>query len=246
MKVMEVAYKSIERQMKPMAADMIFGYGVPTTIDQAHEMADQLYPEIMSHRRKMISEEAESIAKDHPFLIIPEGDQYSLNATRKMVRNSAGLAPKPRLAQIEMFDPETQDMQLKSVAPWVAPDMEDMQVEMARRLATATARHIKGASRELVIRTAQWNKTGWARQLSGSENCSFCALLTTRGAVYSKETVNFRTHDHCDCTATLVENGDWEGRDQAAMLLSLWKASKDAKEFSKVFREEFGFVGMAA
>ena len=246
MKVMERSYEAVERAMKPVAADLVFGYGVPTSIDTAYELADQLYPEIMGHRRRMIRDEAESIAKDHPFLVIPEGDRYPLTATRKMVVNSAGLAPKPRLAQVELYDPATREMQTTSIAPYLAPDMEDMQVEMGRRLATATARHIKGASRELVIRTARENRTGWARQLSGSENCAFCAMLVSRGAVYTKDTARFETHDHCNCTATLVDGPEWDGRDEAERLYTLWRRSEGLAEFGKKYREEFGFVGMAA
>jgi hypothetical protein len=40
---------------------------------------------------------------------------------------------------------------------------------------------------------------GWARVTSGSP-CSFCAMLASRGAVYSAETVDFETHDNCSCS----------------------------------------------
>lgn len=41
---------------------------------------------------------------------------------------------------------------------------------------------------------------GWARVASGKA-CAFCALLASRGPVYSKATVRFRAHDHCRCSA---------------------------------------------
>lgn len=251
MKVMERSYQRVEQEMKSVAADMIFGYGVPTDLDTAHELADQMYPELMAERRRVWAEEVEAITRIHPDMEVAEIRPYPATATRKMVVNSAGLAPKPKLARVEMFDPETMDMQMKSVAPYLAPDNEAMQVEMARRLATSSARHIKQASRDVVPDTAYRNQVGWARQLTGKENCSFCAMLASRGAVYTEDTAltkrdGSKYHDHCDCTATLVVGGPWEGMEQAEGLYTLWKKSGDMASFGRKFREEFGFVGMAA
>lgn len=44
---------------------------------------------------------------------------------------------------------------------------------------------------------------GWQRAGSG-HTCSFCAMLISRGAVYSEATANFRSHDHCHCIAVPV------------------------------------------
>ncbi len=41
--------------------------------------------------------------------------------------------------------------------------------------------------------------SGWMR--IGSGECGFCAMLISRGAVYSKSTVDFASHDHCKCGA---------------------------------------------
>lgn len=40
---------------------------------------------------------------------------------------------------------------------------------------------------------------GWMR--IGSGGCDFCAMLIGRGAVYTKATVDFSSHDHCNCSA---------------------------------------------
>ncbi len=40
---------------------------------------------------------------------------------------------------------------------------------------------------------------GWRRV--GAGKCSFCRMLIGRGAVYSAATVQFKSHDHCECTA---------------------------------------------
>lgn len=86
----------------------------------------------------------------------------------------------------------------------------------------------------MVVDTAdgQGEEIGWARVLSGAENCGFCAMLASRGPVYrSAETAQHRGanqhedkfHDHCDCAVVLVHKGrDWEGREQYETLEDLW------------------------
>src|SRR5699024_6145184 len=37
------------------------------------------------------------------------------------------------------------------------------------------------------------------------ESCAFCALLVSRGAVYSSKTVRFKSHANCDCGAAIVK-----------------------------------------
>lgn len=40
---------------------------------------------------------------------------------------------------------------------------------------------------------------GWMR--IGTPECDWCAVLIGRGAVYSEKSVQFKTHDYCDCDA---------------------------------------------
>lgn len=47
---------------------------------------------------------------------------------------------------------------------------------------------------------------GWQR--AGSGECAFCAMLISRGAVYTRATADFASHDHCHCTAVPA----WDGR----------------------------------
>lgn len=42
--------------------------------------------------------------------------------------------------------------------------------------------------------------TGW-RRIGSGENCAFCDMLISRGAVYTEQSVRFGTHDHCNCQA---------------------------------------------
>ncbi len=91
------------------------------------------------------------------------------------------------------------------------------------------ARHADAAGREAVVDTAERGGVGvgWARVLSGAENCARCVMLASRGPVYkSRESAGGGGrgfHDHCDCRAVLVRNGhDWEGREAFELYEDLW------------------------
>lgn len=44
---------------------------------------------------------------------------------------------------------------------------------------------------------------GWQR-ITSDTACDFCGMLAGRGAVYSADTADFESHDHCACTAEPV------------------------------------------
>jgi hypothetical protein len=58
---------------------------------------------------------------------------------------------------------------------------------------------------------------GWARVPTGSETCSFCIMLASRGAVYKSEKTaggHGHYHSHCDCRIVPVLEGvEIEGYD---------------------------------
>jgi len=105
------------------------------------------------------------------------------------------------------------------------------------------ARHAQQAGRDTVQRTAESapERIGWARTLTGKENCAFCSLLASRGPVYGAKGVRFLAHDHCDCVPELVVKGeDWDGREQYERLSDLWASStrrKSGKAARKAFAE---------
>lgn len=68
---------------------------------------------------------------------------------------------------------------------------------------SASGRQAMRAGRDVVREMARSDKrtTGkWARVSSGN-GCDFCEMLADRGAVYSEDTADFETHDHCSCSA---------------------------------------------
>lgn len=70
-------------------------------------------------------------------------------------------------------------------------------------LSGETTRHVLNAGRMTVVETtkADSEARGWRRETS-SNPCSFCSMLAGRGAVYSSDTADFRSHRHCACVAT--------------------------------------------
>lgn len=78
---------------------------------------------------------------------------------------------------------------------------------VGERLTGAAEKLVLDVGRSTVIDTAKSDPKarGWAR-VPEPGACYFCALLATRGAVYKKETVGFRSHDHCRCHAEPVFN----------------------------------------
>lgn len=70
---------------------------------------------------------------------------------------------------------------------------------LQRRIANAARSTVAGSS------VADPMARGWQRQ--GVGECHFCEMLISRGAVYSKATADFASHDHCECEAVPVWNG---------------------------------------
>ena len=73
-------------------------------------------------------------------------------------------------------------------------------------IAGGLQRRITNYSRMVVTTSAVRDPRsgGWMR--IGSGECGFCAMLVSRGAVYSSATVDFASHDHCQCSAAPAWN----------------------------------------
>lgn len=73
---------------------------------------------------------------------------------------------------------------------------------MGSELSGSAQRLTLSPARNTVMRTFGRSPTiaGWRRITSGTP-CPFCAMLASRGAVYSKGSVSFQAHKRCSCTA---------------------------------------------
>jgi hypothetical protein len=75
-------------------------------------------------------------------------------------------------------------------------------------IAGGVTKRIANGARDVVTRSAIMDPAakGWMR--TGAGNCNFCAMLIGRGAVYSEKTVDFASHDHCNCGAAPAFNSE--------------------------------------
>lgn len=93
--------------------------------------------------------------------------------------------------------------------------------------ARAGMRHVLNGGRDTTIASvnADARAVGWARVTSGHP-CHFCALIASRGPVYSKETVDFQAHDACSCSGEPLYSRDAEWPPGARQYQELWKQAK--------------------
>src|SRR5262249_40357188 len=82
---------------------------------------------------------------------------------------------------------------------------------MATNMAGVADEQVRNGDRDVVMRTARYGKgvVGWRRRLSGRA-CGFCAMLASRGSVYTSRQsagltkTNEPFHPHCVPAGTLV------------------------------------------
>lgn len=91
--------------------------------------------------------------------------------------------------------------------------------QVAQKLVTDTGR---GTVREAVRQDRQ--ATAWARSAALGA-CAFCKMLAARGAVYEKDTADFRAHDGCHCGVVPVFRGQ------------SFELSPQAREWERIYRE---------
>lgn len=99
---------------------------------------------------------------------------------------------------------------------------------MRKALAGAAYRHTANGSRDTVMNTVRNSRTilGY-RRISDGDPCAFCAMLVSRGAVYTKETAKFEAHDKDGCVPEpeYRPKGSFTETGEAARLFEIWKES---------------------
>jgi hypothetical protein len=98
----------------------------------------------------------------------------------------------------------------------------------ASMLRSAQRRILDAPRQGIIDRSVEDDATvGWARVGDGAP-CYFCAMLISRGPVYSERTVNFRAHDGCGCGAKMCFRNDpsrgWT--DQSRLLRGFYDENK--------------------
>jgi hypothetical protein len=97
-------------------------------------------------------------------------------------------------------------------------------------IAGGVTRRISNGARDVVTRSsiADPKAKGWMRV--GAGNCDFCAMLISRGAVYSESTVDFASHDHCNCGAAPAFNPEQVKAVKSEFVPSARRKSKSVRE----------------
>ena len=77
------------------------------------------------------------------------------------------------------------------------------------RISGGMQRTIADMYRETVVQSSLLDPAalGW-RRVGQGDNCGFCNMLIGRGDVYSQKGVAFKSHDHCNCVAAAVFQGE--------------------------------------
>lgn len=107
----------------------------------------------------------------------------------------------------------------------------------AAMLRAAKRRILEAPRKRLIaLSTEDDDARGWAR-VSDGKPCYFCAMLVSRGPVYSGLTAKFRAHDGCGCSAKPVFRNDPEGgwSADARALRKLWDGTDETTGQSGAF-----------
>lgn len=232
--------KGVARRLTVLVRRLLLLQGAPASEADRVALALSLYP-IVSRQRNdsfrfavaMLRHESKRLGVD---LRLPQQRPYSVDALVKVLERATGVGDAP-LVEVRVLDPVTQRRSRQRVQVTESNRRDPVVVrQVSDRAAATVARHAQQAGREAVEDAANASGpiVGWARVLSGSENCGFCAMLASRGPVYRSEHVVKYTniagtdtyHDHCDCQAVLVRKGaDWVGRGEYEHLSALWASS---------------------
>lgn len=127
-------------------------------------------------------------------------------------RQTSGLPGQAKAVFAEplIVDQFTASLAATSIAPIKSAASRGVAAEIAMRngftqASGSMARLVLNASRETIVQTLAVDSgaRGYQRILGG-DGCEFCQMLADRGGVYSAETADFQSHDHCGCTAEPV------------------------------------------
>lgn len=114
--------------------------------------------------------------------------------------------------------------------------------KMQQQLEASSSRLTLNGDRETVLETFKQSDSikGW-RRIGDDDPCFFCAMLVSRGAVYSEGTVEFRAHDSCSCSVEPLYRHEPEPED-VRQLQTQWEkyaAGHSGKDAIRAFRRGY-------
>lgn len=222
----------------------VFSGGVPVTDRQREDAALQLFRHVDVARLSTFAASRQYVAEAGARPVLSAPEPY---------RPAAPLAVIDRYAKRHAVTADNRR------DPAVVRDV-------TRSVERGLQAHAERPARQLVSATAEASGGAWARVLTGERSCYFCAMLASRGPIYSSRHeaitgnatgtpraddprvgLTFVFHDGCDCIATYVPRASraWEGRDEWLRLQVAWNHSgpdgdlrddDDDRDTVKVFR----------
>lgn len=203
------------RALRPLLA-MLRDQGIPVTEAQRWEMAAAMVGPIRSSRSLAQQAALVYLASQGFPALAPTPPSYGVEAVVALLQRVVGRAALPDGRDVNRLNRR-----------------ETLVVEhVGKAVVRAAQRHAQQPARDLVQQVAdEWPGVAWARVLTGARSCFFCAMLASRGPVYTSEaSAKFRGgqrvdryHDGCDCEVVLVQNySTWEGRAAHQRLEQLW------------------------
>ncbi|WP_228002148.1 VG15 protein [Nocardia australiensis] len=243
---------------------LIVAQGVPVTPQRRQQIAVQLHRETLPYRQQSYEAAVTRIREFDPHLTPAPIRDYPVAAVVSVLERATEpparvSSPRARVtvAPAEL-DPLSRRQARRRVNVTAAPRSPAAVREVVNRVSVTMGRHIQQAGRDAIVDTADGagEEVGWARLLSGAENCAFCAMLASRGPVYRSDKsatsvvgrprgnreLGEAYHDNCDCETVLVRRGQpWEGQAEYERLERLWIAASSLDgeprlAFNRAFR----------
>jgi hypothetical protein len=150
--------------------------------------------------------------------LLDAGIEDRINVPRQPEARAATIAAMSRAT-----DPAYTDRLLRQAAADPAVQAAIMSAARSRMTGSAKRRILlAGRERLSTVAARDPNVRGWARVGDGNV-CSFCAMLISRGPVYSRESVRFRAHDGCGCGQRLIMRGDPGMTDEARRFRAMYR-----------------------
>lgn len=246
--------RGIRRRLATAVRRLFSLRGAPATDGQRIDLALELFrlvqrERVESYRFATAMLASEAVRLDVDLRTRPMR-RYDADALVKVLERATGVLPDAPLVEVRMLDPETRKMARKRVAVTEANRRDPAVVrQVSERTSRTVVRHAQQAGREAVEDTANASGpiVGWARVLTGDENCAFCAMAASRGPVFrSRGMAGAQWHDGDDCYLVPVVKGkDWQGREEYERLSAMWASSTRGKRgkravaaFSKAWKQD--------
>lgn len=236
---------SLKADISELVVREIANSGVPVTVSDAEKLVERLHPRVVRLREASWKAHVLELGRQASAAgveIAPEPlEPYPAKALFDAICDVSRMTPGSSKIRVEVLDEETKRRVVRPVSVSADNNRDKAVVNrISSELGERLGRHVVDAGRRVVSESVHNGSarfknsglpahTGYARVLSGAESCAFCAMLASRGPVYSEDTVMTRRdgrryHDGCDCIPVLVVEGKpWVGQAEQEALYKEWK-----------------------